>query len=332
MSTTNQANQRETIENYNLTRAVLIYSRSQIQPFRDVIDPNSQAAWFSGSVIQPPSSDGRRPGFTICSYSICPEHHAYVTQNAQLTFAEEEGSLRRTNMRHRDMIVDNFLATGGDLTKLTWLGAAQIINLYARDAIKMTFTALNVDIGTTGTAELPASHPRFTELTRASPLVQGIISLCNKYAKETGHAKVKRVIYMTEGWRTTAYVANTDTPYAQAASAGPPVTPPRSGPNLQFRPNTSFSFYNPTLHMMVELFRPGDEGYPAETAETHGAEDKSEENKPEDQNPDDEQKQDGDEQDDQKPEDQTHEDQTQDGQTQEKKKKKRYRKNKNKNK
>ncbi|KAI1322852.1 hypothetical protein F5Y16DRAFT_415455 [Xylariaceae sp. FL0255] len=314
MSATNQTGQRKTVEDYFLVRSVYHQPRTMAQVFQNIIDPNSQPDWHAFVIRHPPVAPGLL-GDIVCQYAINPIHHAYVTFNIRLTYDEDHGSTRVTDMRHRDMIVDNFLAAGGDLKKLKWIGAHNVINTPARTAISNVFHELNADIGIPGHVVLDASHPLFGELTEYNACTQGIVRLCAEYSEETGRAQVKRFIFITQGWQEKHFVGNmTVYNYEEMVEQG-------YGWEIESRPDTVWTYRNPTLHILAELHRPDDES--SETSDTAGTDES--ENKAED-NPEDNSQEHG-----QGEHGQGDQGQGEQGQG-EKKKKKRNKKNKNKNK
>ncbi|KAI1330772.1 hypothetical protein F5Y16DRAFT_342973 [Xylariaceae sp. FL0255] len=220
---------RERIEDHRLSRnAHMNMLKWQAGTFADFVDPEHAKEFHSSwPTWQIKHTDGRTwRGETLNWYSVSLTHRGYLTLGVSLTNGEDQGSPRRTTMRYRDMIVDNYLTAGGDLRTWRWYGAKYIINKLARAAITKTLSDESIQIAEGSRkaqfVQIKASHPKFEEFTSGNPLARGIMSLCRKYSAETGNAKVKEITFISD---------------------------------------RSISTDDPPYHMLAELCRPGEDGY-----------------------------------------------------------------------
>ncbi|KAI0019867.1 hypothetical protein F4780DRAFT_744424 [Xylariomycetidae sp. FL0641] len=73
------------------------------------------------------------------TYAVSVTERAYVTNFVALQSDDAIGSRRYTEMRYRDMFVDNYRAAGGNLKTLQWIGTQEVINVPTRTMIFEAF-------------------------------------------------------------------------------------------------------------------------------------------------------------------------------------------------
>ncbi|KAI1426328.1 hypothetical protein F5Y12DRAFT_713323 [Xylaria sp. FL1777] len=211
---------RQTVSDHGLSRSFTNVVRKHTQFMEPYIESLGNAEFF---------------GFRISLeldiydwYLVSPLLNSYITLYVDLTDGDGVGAKRRTPMRYRDMMVDNYLAAGGDLRTWRFIGTRSIINDPTRFLIEKSFFARGRDSRKPGSIEFLASDEKFVSITRGNPFTRCIQGLLSQYEKDMGKAKMKRVIFITEGW------------------AG----------------DISYGYPEPKFHLVVELYRPGDDGYP----------------------------------------------------------------------
>ncbi|TGJ84243.1 hypothetical protein E0Z10_g4536 [Xylaria hypoxylon] len=163
------------------------------------------------------------------SWVISLPLNAYVTEYVALTDGHEIGGKRLTPMRYRDMMVDNYLDAGGDLKTWTYIGTRSIANMATRDLISNVFHAAGKDVDQPGSVEFLSDSSEFGNVAFGNPFTQGIQGLLREYEEDMGKAKIKRFIFISEGMCKEKDI-----------------------------------YVYPLLNLVVELCRPGDEGYPSD--------------------------------------------------------------------
>ncbi|KAI0102458.1 hypothetical protein GGR51DRAFT_290997 [Nemania sp. FL0031] len=215
---------RPTVSDYGLVRRLLRPPHSRLdmgfieQYMKRADIEKYRVSWVEYGID---TGDG---GFTLASYSISTSLKAYVTEYVYLTLTDQAGSRRYTPMRFPDMMVDNYLAAGGDLKTWQYIGARNIVNDAVRALIQEGFQLAGSDFNRAGTVEFLPENPVFETTIMANPFMQGIRRILREYEQDMGKAKIKRVIFISLG---------------------------RSG-----------THDIPDFHAVIELYRPGDEGYP----------------------------------------------------------------------
>ncbi|KAI1433234.1 hypothetical protein GGR50DRAFT_519166 [Xylaria sp. CBS 124048] len=190
--------ERKTIAHYGLRREtdfVAPLSVSFINPYADP-GASAQRSWA---------------GFKI----------RYPLDNMVEEINSNIGDERITPMRYRDIMVDNYLAAGGDLKTWRYIGVKGIINAPTITLIEQTFKQTGGDMFEAGSAEFLPSVDGFLKTAHSSPFTRGVLRLLEEYKEETGHAKIKRFVFTSTGCGGT----------------------------------------NAELHIMIELCRPGEDGY-----------------------------------------------------------------------
>ncbi|KAI3327936.1 hypothetical protein HD806DRAFT_343344 [Xylariaceae sp. AK1471] len=221
--------QRKTIQSYGLTREVSTLEPGDVAFMKRYTDPNGDPGYFESWAPYKVSDsiDG------LNWYAISNSLNAYVTLAIQLTSGEEIGDPRLTPMRYRDMMVDNILAAGGDLKTLRYIGTHGIINATTRDAARDAFREADRDLANPGSVEILSDYEGFAEATMCNPFTRGIQHILWEYKTSMGDARIKRFIFISEGLKSGEY---------------------------------TMTDFKPTLHLVTELWRPGDDGYPENTA------------------------------------------------------------------
>ena len=154
------------------------------------------------------------------------KHRAYVTICMGLTDGEERGDLRLTEMRYRDMTIDNIVTTGGGdeaMTSLRFLATKFIMNDAARETIADCFRGCNKDITKPGDIEILPSDKCFEKCLKVNPFARGAKCMLKHRRDATAHAVIKRLIFISDG----------------------------------LKPSQKVDFMNPPLHMLCELEHPG---------------------------------------------------------------------------
>lgn len=128
-------------------------------------------------------------------------------------------------------MLDNFVSNGGDLKTWWTIAVAHIPEGPTRSLVELCFRLSGTPLHVAGQLEIEATSPNFETFMTSNSVTRGIRRMLEMHAEETGHAKIKRLALITEG------------------TAPPSLRTPH---------------VDPLLHMMLELFRPGDAGYPEE--------------------------------------------------------------------
>ncbi|GAP83700.2 hypothetical protein SAMD00023353_0500930 [Rosellinia necatrix] len=162
-------------------------------------------------------------------YGVAPSLNAYITFEVFLTKEEQIGAERTTSMRYRDMMVDNYLAGGGDLKTWKYIGVERIVHRGTRIMIEGYFHQDSNLFSAGGALELRPSDSEFACMALKNPFTRGIQRLLREYESEVANARIRRVIFISMG------VVN----------------------DFSLHPES-----NPMLNMVVELCRPGEDGYP----------------------------------------------------------------------
>ncbi|KAI1825434.1 hypothetical protein F4861DRAFT_199754 [Xylaria intraflava] len=216
---------RQTIGDYSLVRRTSYFSYLTVDFMSRYVDPDGSAkdSWVGFAV-----EDTRY--LNLNTYAVSPQLNAYVTMSVFLTYGDDIGDRRITPMRYRDMMVDNYLAAGGDLKTWRYIGVHSIVHNPTVKLIEKSFRETRGGILEASTMEYTPDTPGFQDVAYLNPFTRGIMNLLQQYKEETGRAKVKRFIFVSMGL-------------------------PQNGVGWDL---------GPELHMLVELCRPGEEGYDGE--------------------------------------------------------------------
>ncbi|KAH8162888.1 hypothetical protein CIB48_g5364 [Xylaria polymorpha] len=185
---------RRTIFDYGLVRFDFNIDRHDMEFMEPYINPNASAdpAWVGFSI-----ENGTN---TLCSRcAVSTSLKAYVTTSSFLTLGEAIGANRITPMRLREMIVDTYLAAGGDLKTLQFIATKAIINTVTRDQVKLLFSRVGRDLTQKGSVEVWPWDEDFAVSTLGNPFTRCIHSLLQHNKIEMGDAKILRFIFLSEG-------------------------------------------------------------------------------------------------------------------------------------
>lgn len=133
------------------------------------------------------------------AYAYSKAFNVYITMLINLTDGEKIGARRYTAMRHRDMIIDNILDAGGDLKKLQYFGVHCIVNETTQKQVAELFGVAKMSLDKPGIIELTPDTAGFAKEILRNPFTRGVLGLLREYEKETGNAKIKRVIFVSLG-------------------------------------------------------------------------------------------------------------------------------------
>ena len=168
---------------------------------------------------------------TLSWYHVAPSLRTYITMYVELTEDDAIGAKRYTPMHYRDMMVDNYLTAGGDLRTWQYIGTNSIVNKPTRKLFEDVFQSRGIDSTQSGSVEFLPSDKRFADIMIANPFTRGIQGLLQKYERQMGNAKVKRLVFISD---------RVHRPFLR-------------GPK-------------PEYNLVVELCRPGEDGYPNKEA------------------------------------------------------------------
>ncbi|KAI0457885.1 hypothetical protein F5B21DRAFT_500906 [Xylaria acuta] len=235
-----------TVEDFGLIRESTVWGpkdTSFVDPYLVYASLNESSSrsssqlipeWDSYKITVPRGSGGPK---LLNGYAVSPSHHAYMTFCVQLTVGTEADSRRFTAMRYRDMIADNYVSAfpqsiPAALSKLRWLGVANILHEGSRSTFTNVFRLASRDILSRGEVEVRPDvdlrdNLKLRSLLLKDPFTRGVLALLRHRAGELGHAFVKRFLFTSEG-------------YEGRGHSGEPSP-------LELR-----------LNLVVELARPGD--------------------------------------------------------------------------
>ncbi|KAI0485760.1 hypothetical protein F4859DRAFT_528728 [Xylaria cf. heliscus] len=213
---------RKTVLDYGLVRTSFPIEKDDITFMEPYVNPTGtlDPAWAGFSV------DSKAPAITnTCAVSTALG--AYVTMSAFLTFSEEVGADRLTPMRLRDIIIDTYLAAGGSLETLRFVGTKGIINIATRRHAEQLFRRAGKDITQQGSVEFWPWDEAFASASLGNPFSRCIHGLLRDNQIETGHAKIKRFIFLSLG----------------------------------LPPGEKVDDIHPIMDLVIEICRPGENGY-----------------------------------------------------------------------
>ncbi|KAI0203185.1 hypothetical protein F4808DRAFT_55001 [Astrocystis sublimbata] len=180
----------------------------------------------------------------ISSYgAVSTSLKVYVVHAVSLTLSEDEGADRLTPMRLREIIIDNYLAAGGDMRTWRFCGVSNIVNTVTRAQAKQLFTQLGLDFNKPSTAQVWHGTKAFPSAILGNPFTRCVLSLIRNHKWTTGQAKIKRIVFISGGLQPVDYVFDVEAD--------------------KMIPEDD-SNDNPKLNLVIELFRPGDIGYPTD--------------------------------------------------------------------
>ncbi|ORY60556.1 uncharacterized protein BCR38DRAFT_526163 [Pseudomassariella vexata] len=107
---------------------------------------------------------------------------------------------RLTEMRHCNMIVNNYREAVGNLVNLRFLGTRSVINDDARESTKTASENAEKDYTDPGSVETTLDVPYWDKCIKMNPVARGKKKLTDKWASEMGDAVIKRLIFISEGF------------------------------------------------------------------------------------------------------------------------------------
>ncbi|KAI2471131.1 hypothetical protein F4781DRAFT_429708 [Annulohypoxylon bovei var. microspora] len=119
------------------------------------------------------------------------EYTVSVPNNAYLVSSVNTRSLPKPRMKHRDIIVDNWKAAGGDLAALRTITVTFITNNDAYDCIQEAF-GLSQWFRIIG-ANIERNSPGWHELITGNPFLEGQQKMLREYRNEFNRARIGRV-------------------------------------------------------------------------------------------------------------------------------------------
>ncbi|KAI8955810.1 hypothetical protein F4801DRAFT_599049 [Xylaria longipes] len=213
---------RRTIIDYGLLRFDLYVERADLEFIEPYANPTGSDPVWAGYSVENEQN-------TISSmFAVSTSLKVYVTMAVFLTLAENVGANRLTPMRLHEMIVDTYLAAGGDLKTLRFLGTKSIINTVTRDQVQRLFQRAGKDFTQPGSVEFRPGHTEFASAILGNPFTRCANSLLRHNEIETGYAKIKRFIFLSKG----------------------------------LQPGDWADDQEPQINLVIELCRPDDAGYP----------------------------------------------------------------------
>ncbi|TGJ83419.1 hypothetical protein E0Z10_g5341 [Xylaria hypoxylon] len=231
-STKNINNDKHTVQDFDLVREPTVWETKDtafIDPYLMLTTLNNSSRYSSSpattstpewgtfkiSLPRLTSSGVSRSPKLLNGYAVSPSHHAYVTFCVQLTTTD---ATRLTPMRYRDMIVDNYVSafpsTSTPISKLRWLGIANILNEDSRATFTQIFHLAGCDILSRGHTEIfpeidlngtSPSNKELRTLLLNDPFTRGVLALLHHHAQDLNHAFVKRFIFISDGWEANEY-------------------------------------------------------------------------------------------------------------------------------
>ncbi|KAI0418745.1 hypothetical protein F5X98DRAFT_385868 [Xylaria grammica] len=179
-----------TISDYGLNRSFSGPETVDTKFMEPYIGPTGEASWLSFGVFHNEE--------LLNFYAVSLQLNVYITYCIALTQGEGIGDKRETPMRHRDMMVDNYLAAGGNLKTWRYIVTHAIANAVTRDVIFRCFRAAGADYTQSGSVEVMPGDHEFVDVVFSNPFTRGIQGLLREYEEEMGKAKIKRVIFISE--------------------------------------------------------------------------------------------------------------------------------------
>lgn len=162
-------------------------------PYLTKVEGSSPPTWKDTSVLNEAKVE-------LCEYSVSSDKTSYVTMSVNLV--DLTTRIRATDMKYRDMMVDNYLVSteSKDLKSWTTIGAENIINKEVKDAIKNGFTAQKKEdeFDKGGTATFTPGGPGWNEVNTGNVFTIGQDQMLKENADLFGNARVGSIIASTE--------------------------------------------------------------------------------------------------------------------------------------
>lgn len=164
-----------------------------MEPFIGRIDGRD---WKSGGIKE--SGAG---GDELAWYATSGALGVHITFQVNLTAGERPRSTRFTQMRHREMVLDNCRYHLENLKSLRFLAWRGIVHTPTRSQIELTFIARSMTFERPGYVEISSGTQQFAEIIAGNPFTRGTERMLKENAEEMGNAKIARVILISEGLR-----------------------------------------------------------------------------------------------------------------------------------
>lgn len=177
------ASNYETIGDHGLKRIRAPFDQDNVAFIEPYLSP-APYNWRSFEILAP-----EQDNLSLNEYTVSQSHKAYVTTWVRLTESEEIGSQRLSNIRYRDMVLDNLKTANCDLKTVQFLGIGLISNLSARASIKSMFADFGRHIKDEGSVLVTPDH-------------QGLFLRClkeNVFARGQEHMFGGRALAETNG-------------------------------------------------------------------------------------------------------------------------------------
>ncbi|KAI0836839.1 hypothetical protein F5Y06DRAFT_298071 [Hypoxylon sp. FL0890] len=124
----------------------------------------------------------------IGEYTVSVTNHAYIVN------AIDTLSLSQPRMKHRDILVDNYKAAGGDLATLQKIGVSFITNPSAYDCVEQAFAVRLQPFPDTGCCVIDERNsPGWLELVTQNPFLDGQQKMLHEYRSEFNGAIIGKV-------------------------------------------------------------------------------------------------------------------------------------------
>ncbi|KAI0848820.1 hypothetical protein F5Y00DRAFT_262292 [Daldinia vernicosa] len=163
----------------------------------------------------------------VAWYSVSIPNFAYIVHAVNMDILPEP------RMKHRDMIVDNYKAAGGDLATLQRIGVTYINHAEAYDCIEAAFISRSLGFPDMGYSI------GWDELVVDNPFLEGQISMLKEYSEEFNNARIGRVTIAAHGLYVSrnTHLVHMVTHLTRDMSViqAPPVGSPAPDPRASFR-------------------------------------------------------------------------------------------------
>ncbi|KAH9908971.1 hypothetical protein F4778DRAFT_793050 [Xylariomycetidae sp. FL2044] len=196
MASSSTADNRPRVEDFGIRRKPFLCEPSpdshEFEYMDSFIGEEVEWRYF---ILEKPDTDEQ-----LCTYAMAIEKNTYITEFVNLleSFYDPE-SPRRTEMKYRDMVIDNYIGAGGDLSQLEYLAADNIVNPLAREAIEMAFQHRIKNPHEAQSEDYYPHQLGFGRCLREDPFVAGVQKILDKYPAQLGHATIKKFTLVSEG-------------------------------------------------------------------------------------------------------------------------------------
>ncbi|KAJ3566517.1 hypothetical protein NPX13_g7097 [Xylaria arbuscula] len=162
-----------------------------MEPFIGHIDKQN---WQASGIKEPGDDE-------LAWYATSKDLGVHITFQVNLTAGELPGSTRFTQMRHREMILDNCHHHFECLNSLHFLAWRGIVHTPTRHQIELTFNARSMNFEQAGHVELHDGTQELTDVIAGNPFTKGAERMLKENSEELGNAKILRVVLISEDLR-----------------------------------------------------------------------------------------------------------------------------------